>query len=844
MANNLENRLEGNSYTFEEAVKESTKYFKGDKMAAKNFINKYALKDSEGNIYENSPKQMHERLTNEIFRIENKYENPMKKEKIYDLIKDFRYFVPQGGPMSGIGNKNQVVSLSNCFVIGKEEDSYGNIIKTDEEQVQLMKRRGGVGHDLSHIRPRGTAVKNSALTSTGVVPFMERYSNSTKEVAQDGRRGALMLSLSVKHPDAEDFIDAKMEDGKVTSANISIKLDDEFMDAVRTNKKYIQQYPVETDNPQIKKEIDAKKLWEKIVHNAWESAEPGILFWDNVKNESIPDCYKDLGFKTISTNPCGEIPLCPYDSCRLTALNLYSYVENPFTDKAEFNFNLFKEHVKYGQRISDDIVDLEMEKIDGILEKITKDPEDEETKRTEKKLWEKIKYTGETGRRMGMGITGEGDMLAAMGMKYGSEEATKFASEVHKTLAIEAYRGSVELAKERGAFKIYDSEREKGNPFIQRIKNEDEELYKEMNQHGRRNIALLTIAPTGTTSQMTQTSSGIECVFAPVYKRRRKVNPNDRNAKIDFTDEEGNTWEEYNVFHHKFSDWLKIKGYDIEEVKKYDKKRLDGLIKESPYNGATANDVDWISKVNMQGEIQKWIDHSISVTVNLPKDISKEKVGDVYEEAWKSKCKGITVYRDGSRSGVLLNDENDLEKKIKRPKELEADVIRFKNNEEDWIAFVGLRKDDKTPYEIFTGKKDEDILAVPNKIKKGRIVKEENGGKHYDFHFETSHGYTAVVPGISHQFRPEFWNYSKLISGLLRYKMPVNEAVELVSSLIEEGSTINTWKAGVERALRNYIPNGAESKELCPECKEKGMEQKLIYQEGCMKCSCGYSKCG
>ncbi len=843
--NNLEKKVSKDLkiYSFEEAVKESTEYFGGDIMAARNWVNKYALKDSEGKIYESNPNQMHERLAGEISRIESKYENPVQKKEIYDLIKNFDYFVPQGGPMSGMGNDNQIVSLSNCFVIGREEDSYSNIMKTDEEQVQLMKRRGGVGHDLSHIRPKGSPVLNSALTSTGVVPFMERYSNSTREVAQDGRRGALMLSLSIKHPDAESFIDAKLEQGKVTGANISVKIDDEFMEAVCNGGKYIQQYPVNSENPEVTKEIDANKLWYKIVNNAWKSAEPGILFWDNVINESIPDSYADLGFKTVSTNPCGEIPLCPYDSCRLTAMNLYSYVENPFEKNAEFNFEKFKRDVRMSQRFSDDIIDAEVEKIEGILEKISKDPESAETRRTEKKLWENIKQTAKTGRRMGMGITAEGDMLAALGLQYGSKDAIDFATEIHKTLAIEAYRGSVELAKERGAFEIYDFEREKDNPFIQRLGAEDPQLIEDMKKYGRRNIALLTIAPTGTTSQMTQTTSGIEPAFSPVYKRRRKVNPNDKDVEVTFTDEVGDSWEEYNIFHHKFVTWMEKNGHN--PSKKYSDKEIEELIKKSPYNGATANDINWISKVKMQGSIQKWVDHSISCTVNLPSDASKDLVGEVYLEAWKAECKGVTVYRDGCRDGVLLTGK-EKNKKIERPKSLEAEVLRFKNNDEDWIAFVGLREDG-SPYEIFTGKQDEDVLAVPKKVEKGEIVREkdEDGRKHYDFHFTTSHGYpNAVVPGISHQFNPEFWNYSKLISGLLRYKMPPQEAVEIVSSLSVKEDNINTWIKGVERALRKYIPNGAESKELCPDCKENGIEQKLLYQEGCMKCSCGFSKCG
>jgi ribonucleoside-diphosphate reductase alpha chain len=850
MKKSLENKI----YTFEEAFEESKKYFKGDELAAKAFVNKYALKDSKENIYETNPDQMHKRLSQEISRIEKKYPNPLSEKKVYELIKDFKYIVPQGGPMAGIGNDYQIVSLSNCFVIGDKNpaDSYGGIMKIDQEQVQLMKRRGGVGHDLGHIRPKKSEVMNSALTSTGVVPFMERYSNSTREVAQDGRRGALMLTIPIKHPDAEDFIDAKMEKEKITGANISIKIDDEFMKSVENGKKYLQQFPIDSKNPKIKKEIDAKRLWEKIIHNAWKSAEPGILFWDTIINESIPDSYADKGYKTVSTNPCGEIPLCPYDSCRLLALNLHSYVEKPFTPEAEFNFNLFKEHVEYAQRIMDDIIDLELEKIDKILEKIENDPESDEIKSVEKNLWKNIKYKAKEGRRTGVGVTGEGDMLAAINLKYGSKKGIDFSEKVHKTLALSAYKSSVNLAKERGAFEIYDWRKEEKNPFIKRMKENDPELYEDMKKHGRRNIALLTIAPTGTTSLMTQTTSGIEPVFKPFYKRRRKVNPNDKKVNIDFVDEVGDSWEEYNVFHHKFIDWLKIKGYDIDKIKKFSDEKLEEVVKKSPYYQATSEDVNWVNKVKMQGKIQKWVDHSISVTVNLPEDVTKETVSDVYLNAWKAGCKGVTVYREGSRSGVLLSGKEkkkNLEEKVggmrkKREKELDAEVMRFKNinekgDEEDWIAFVGLK--DNKPYEIFTGKMDDDVLAVPKSIKEGKIVKEKNGGTHYDFHFKTSHGYDAVVPGISHQFKKEYWNYARLLSHILQLGGEIVDVVKTVSKL-EDTEGINSWKAGVERALKKYIPNGTQANgEECPVCHAKN----LVYQEGCLICkSCGSSKCG
>ena len=836
------------TYTYDQALKSTLEYFKGDELAATVWISKYALKDSYGNLFEQNPDDMHRRLARELYRIEKKYPNPMPEENIYQLLKEFRYIVPQGGPMTGIGNNFQIASLSNCFVIGNEgpSDSYGAILKIDQEQVQLMKRRGGVGHDLTHIRPQGSPVLNSALTSTGVVPFMERFSNSTREVAQDGRRGALMLSISIKHPDAEQFIDAKLQKGKVTGANVSVRIDNEFMDAVVNNKPYIQKFPVDSDQPLMEKEINAHELWQKIIHNAWSSAEPGVLFWDTIVSESVPDCYKDFGYKTVSTNPCGEIPLCPYDSCRLLAINLYSYVENPFTDKARFDFDLFRRHVHYAQRMMDDIIDLELEKIDAILEKINKDPEEAEIKRTERKLWENIRLKAEEGRRTGIGITAEGDMLAALGLRYGSENAVDFSIEVHKTIALEAYKASVETAKERGPFSIYDSQLEKDNPFINRLKNEDEQFYRDMLKYGRRNIALLTIAPTGTTSLMTQTTSGIEPVFLPVYKRRRKVNPNDASAKISFTDEIGDKWEEYNVFHHKFLTWLEVNGYDFNKIQQSTDDEIQQLVVQSPYFKATSSDVDWLSKVKMQGEIQKWVDHSISVTINLPKDVTEELVNDLYITAWKSGCKGVTVYRDGSRSGVLVgNGKNEEEeaKKYKRPKILDAEIIRFSNNEERWIAFVGL-KDDK-PYEIFTGMADEDMFPIPKSIVKGKIIKtrDENGISRYDFQYIDKYGYRNTIGGLSHMFNKEYWNYAKLISSVLRHGMPVREVVNLVSSLRLDNDTINTWRNGVERALRKYIPNGTKARKglACSEC---GSEN-LIYKEGCLMCrDCGSSKCG
>lgn len=837
------------TYTYEEALAESKIYFKGDELAASVWINKYAMKDSQGNIYEKSPAEMHQRLANEFARIESKYPNPLTSEDIYELLKDFKHIIPQGGPMAGIGNDHQVASLSNCFVIGHNNpaDSYGGIMKIDEEQVQLMKRRGGVGHDLSHIRPAGSPVLNSALTSTGIVPFMERYSNSTREVAQDGRRGALMLSISIKHPDSENFIDAKMEKGKVTGANVSVKVDDEFMRSALSGKPYVQQYPVYSNAPKVTKEIDASALWKKIIHNAWKSAEPGVLFWDTILRESVADCYADKGYRTVSTNPCGEIPLCPYDSCRLIAVNLYSYVENPFTPEASFNFDLFKTHVRKAMRLMDDLIDLEMEKIDAIIAKVRKDPEDADVKRNELELWEKIKSKSLGGRRTGLGITGEGDMLAALGYTYGSDKAIEFATLVQKTLAVEAYRSSVEMARERGAFPIYDSNKEINNPMISRIRREDEELYDTMVHYGRRNISLLTIAPTGTTSLMTQTTSGIEPVFLPFYKRRRKVNPNDLNAKIAFKDENGDCFEEYYVFHHGFLTWCSVNGYDVEAVKNMSEKEISDLVKKSPYHKATSNDIDWVAKVKMQGKMQKWVDHSISVTVNLPNDISEEMVSEVYRTAWECGCKGITVYRDGSRTGVLVSakdkKEDTYKKPVSRPKSLEADVIRFRNGSEQWIAFVG--KHEGRPYEIFTGLVDE-TRSVPSSITTGWIVKEkgEDGAKsRYDFHYKDKYGYPCILGGISHMFDKEFWNYAKLISGVIRNGMPIVDIVNLVKGLNLDDESINTWKNGIERALKRYIPDGTKAKAgaKCPNCGST----RLIYKEGCLACQdCDYSKCG
>lgn len=839
------------TYSQDEVFEASLKYFNNDDLAARVWLNKYALKDLDGNIYELTPNDMHRRIAKEIARVEAKYKNPLSEDEIFNLIKDFKYIVPQGSPMAGIGNPYQIASLSNCFVIGNsgDSDSYGGIMKIDQEQVQLMKRRGGVGHDLSHIRPKGSAVKNSALTSTGIVPFMERYSNSTREVAQDGRRGALMLSVSINHPDAENFIDAKLEQGKVTGANVSVRIDDDFMKAVKNETDYIQKYPIFSENPKVTKTVEATTLWKKIVHNAWKSAEPGILFWDTIINESVPDCYADLGYKTVSTNPCGEIPLCPYDSCRLLAINLFSYVDHPFTNKASFNFELFKKHVACAQRIMDDIIDLELEKIDNILRKIDADPELEDVKAIERNLWVNIRNKAEEGRRTGVGITAEGDMLAALGIQYGSDKGNAFSLEVHKTIAIEAYRASVHLAKDRGAFAIFDAQREKNNPFIQRLKEADSELYYEMLEYGRRNIALLTIAPTGTTSLMTQTTSGIEPVFMPVYKRRRKVNPNDKEVRVDFVDEVGDSWEEYVVFHHRFKQWMEVNGFDIS--KNYAQSELDELIKKSPYYKATSNDVDWLSKVRMQGAIQKWVDHSISVTINLPNDVSEELVGELYLKAWEEGCKGVTVYRDGSRAGVLISNEEKKEEAddkltafpIKRPQILEADVVRFQNNKEKWIAFIGLI--DGKPYEVFTGLiDDEDGILIPRWVNEGLIIKNRNedGSSRYDFQYKNKRGYKTTIEGLSHKFNPEFWNYAKLISSTLRHGMPIDKIVDLINSLQLDTESINTWKNGVVRALKRYVEDGTQAKgQRCDNCKS----EHLIYQEGCLTCKdCGSSKCG
>ncbi len=851
--------MEKKIYTQKQAEEASVAYFNGDELAARVWSTKYALKDSFGNLYECTPDDMHHRLAREIARIESNYANPMSENELYELMKNFRYIVPQGSPMTGIGNDYQVASLSNCFVIGQDgsADSYGAIIQIDEEQVQLMKRRGGVGHDLSHVRPHGSPVKNSALTSTGLVPFMERYSNSTREVAQDGRRGALMLSVSIKHPDSEAFIDAKMESGKVTGANVSVKILDDFMQAAVSNKKYLQQYPIDSANPTFTKEVDAKKIWDKIIHNAWKSAEPGVLFWDTIIRESVPDCYADLGYKTVSTNPCGEIPLCPYDSCRLLAINLYSYVKNPFTPQAEFDFELFKQHVAVAQRMMDDIIDLEMEKIERILLKISSDPESDSIKRTERELWEKIMKKTVQGRRTGVGTTAEGDMLAAMGLRYGSEEATAFSVEVHKTLALAAYRSSVMMAKERGAFAVYDTQREENNPYIQRIKEADPDLYELMTKYGRRNIACLTIAPTGTTSIMTQTTSGIEPVFQPVYRRRRKVNPNDKNVHVDLVDEVGDSFEEYVVFHHNFITWMNANGHPYDPTHRYTAAEIDELVQESPYYKATANDVDWLAKVRMQGAIQKWVDHSISVTINLPNDVNEELVRQLYEEAWRCGCKGCTVYRDGSRTGVLegikekkkeeeKKDEKNcvcFDNKVRiRPAELECDVVRFQNNKDKWIAFVGLK--DGHPYEIFTGlADDEDGILLPKSVTKGKIIRTvlEDGTKRYDFQFVNSRGFKTTMEGLSYKFDKEFWNYAKLISGVLRYGMPIDQVVKMINGLQMDSETINSWKVGVERALKKYIQDGTIVQgQVCPNCG-----QALIFEEGCMHCrECGYSKCG
>ena len=863
-----------NTYSFEEAFNASLKYFDGDELAARVWVNKYAMKDSFGKIYEKSPEEMHWRIANELARIERKYKNPISAQDVFDLLDHFRYIIPAGSPMTGIGNNHQVASLSNCFVIGLDgdADSYGAILRIDEEQVQLMKRRGGVGHDLSHVRPKGSPVNNSALTSTGLVPFMERYSNSTREVAQDGRRGALMLSVSIKHPDSESFIDAKMEEGKVTGANVSVKVTDEFMDAAVNDKPYVQQFPIDSKEPLFRKEISAKKLWEKIVHNAWKSAEPGVLFWDTIIRESLPDCYADLGFKTVSTNPCGEIPLCPYDSCRLLSINLFSYVVDPFTTKARFDFEKFKKHVQLAQRLMDDIVDLEMEKIELIMAKIKSDPQNDEVKNSEYHLWEKIKAKSGAGRRTGVGITAEGDMLAAMGLRYGTKAATDFSVEVHKTLALNAYRSSVTMAQERGAFEIFEASREANNPFLLRMKEEDPQLYEDMVRYGRRNIACLTIAPTGTTSLMTQTTSGIEPVFMPVYARRRKVNPNDTDVHVDYVDEVGDSFEEYIVYHKKFLDWMTVNG--IDSTKKYTQEEIDELVKRSPYYKATANDVDWLMKVRMQGAIQKWVDHSISVTVNLPANVDEALVNKLYVEAWKSGCKGCTIYRDGSRSGVMIsvsnkdkkdkNNDAAAEEKVKdlsiaeeqhehicqpphvvevRPQVLDCDVVRFQNNKDKWVAFVGLL--DGYPYEIFTGLQDDDEgIVLPKSVTKGKIIKQTNpdGSHRYDFQFENKRGYKTTVEGLSEKFNPEYWNYAKLISGVLRYRMPIDHVIKLVGSLQLKSESINTWKNGVERALKKYVTDGTvASGQTCPVCGQ----ETLVYQEGCLICTnCGASRCG
>ena len=865
---------ENKKYSFDEAFEASLRYFGGDELAARVWVNKYAMKDSFGNIYEKSPEDMHWRIANEVARIEQKYKNPISAQEIFDLLDHFRYIIPAGSPMTGIGNDYQIASLSNCFVIGLDgdADSYGAILRIDEEQVQLMKRRGGVGHDLSHVRPKGSPVNNSALTSTGLVPFMERYSNSTREVAQDGRRGALMLSVSIKHPDAEAFVDAKMEEGKVTGANVSVKITDSFMEAAVNDRPFVQQFPINAEQPTYSKEISAKKLWEKIVHNAWKSAEPGVLFWDTIIRESLPDCYADLGFRTVSTNPCGEIPLCPYDSCRLLSINLYSYVKNPFTEEATFDFDLFRKHALLAQRLMDDIVDLEMEKIDRIMEKIKSDPQNDEVKHAEYHLWEKIKEKSGKGRRTGVGITAEGDMIAAMGLRYGTEEATKFAVEVHKTLALSAYRSSVTMAQERGAFSIFEAERERNNPFVLRIKEADPQLYSDMMKHGRRNIACLTIAPTGTTSLMTQTTSGIEPVFLPVYTRRRKVNPNDTDVHVDYVDEVGDSFEEYIVYHKKFLEWMKINGLDT--TKKYTQAEINDLVKRSPYYKATANDVDWLMKVRMQGAIQKWVDHSISVTVNLPNNVDEALVNKLYVEAWRSGCKGCTIYRDGSRSGVMISvskkdkkkkndngretsqdsDLNSSEEKHEhvctppqvveeRPQVLDCDVVRFQNNKEKWVAFVGLL--DGYPYEIFTGLQDDDEgIVLPKSVTKGKIIKQTNadGTHRYDFQFENKRGYKTTVEGLSEKFNPEYWNYAKLISGVLRYRMPIDHVIHLVGSLQLKDESINTWKNGVERALKKYVTDGTTvSGQTCPICGQ----ETLVYQEGCLICTnCGASRCG
>lgn len=848
---------------------ETLKYFKGDSLATDVWMNKYALKTDSGYL-ESNPDEMHRRISKEFARIESKYKNPLSEQEIYELLKDFKYIIPAGSPMSGIGNNEQIVSLSNCFVIGNttQSDSYGGILKIDEEQVQLMKRRGGVGTDLSHIRPNGTPVKNSALTSTGIVPFMERYSNTTKEVAQGGRRGALMLSLSVKHIDIESFMDSKLEQGKITGANISVKITDEFMYCVKNNKPFLQTYPIDLDlkledidpNYEIGKlyngvqkgtyyrVADAKLIWNKIILNAWKSAEPGVLFWDKIINESVPDCYSEDGFQTTSTNPCGEIPLCPYDSCRLLSLNLYSYVKNPFTKNAEFDFDLFKSHVKIAQKLMDDLIDLELEKIDKILEKISSDPEPYNIKRTETELWENIRDKTILGRRTGLGVTAEGDMLAAMGLTYGSDESIIFSTKIHQLHALSAYESSVDMAIDRGKFPIYNAKQEEKSGFIQRIKENDIDLYNRMIKHGRRNISLLTIAPNGSVSICTQTTSGIEPVFQISYKRRRKINPNDPKTIVAFIDSEGQEWVEYNVLHHKFITWLEVNGYNIDNViNEYSDEQLNDLIKLSPYYKSTSNDIDWVQKVKLQSNIQKWVDHSISVTVNIPKETSQEIVSEIYNTAWESGCKGMTIYRDGSRDGVLVTKNDN--KKVgfqennapKRPKKLEANVLRFQNGKEKWVAVIGLLEG--RPYEIFTGRSE--AFLIPQNIEKGwvvRVKEDETKKARYDFIFNDIDGYNVTIEGLSRIFNKEYWNYAKLISGILRHGMPLPSVINLISNLTFDNDTITTWKNGVIRAIKKFIKDDTQIKgELCPNC---GAET-LVFIDGCKSCSsCGWSKCG
>jgi ribonucleoside-diphosphate reductase alpha chain len=838
-------------FAYREAMKASTQYFGGDELAASVFINKYALKDSVGNLYEKTPDDMHRRIAKEIYRIEKNYPFPLQENEIYQLLKSFKHIIPQGGPMSGIGNEFQISSLSNCFVIGNMADSYSGILRIDEELVNLLKRRGGVGLDLSHLRPKGVPVLNSALTSTGIVPFMERYSNSTREVAQDGRRGALMITVSSKHPDVEEFIDAKLDLGKITGANISVKIDDSFMYSVLNQKPYTQQFPVNSSNPKLTKEIDARSIWNKLVYNAWKSAEPGILFWDTLIRESISDCYGDLGFTTISTNPCGEIPLSTYDSCKLLTINLFGYVENPYTSKSRFNFELFEEHARLSVRLMDDIIDLEIEKIDRIIEKINSDPEDQEITKTERVLWEKIKDKTIQGRRAGIGVTAEGDMLAALGYRYGTDEAIDFSIKVHQTLALNAFRSSAELASERGSFPIFDMEMEKDNPFIKRLFDADPELKKVIEEKGRRNISLLTVAPTGSTSILSQTTSGIEPVFMVSYKRRKKINPNDKTAKTSFIDEIGDHWEEYNVFHHKFITWLEVNGYDVEEVKNMPDAKLNKIIEKSPYYKASANDVDCEQKVKMQGEIQKWVDHSISVTINLPESTTVDSVNNLFLNAWERGCKGITIYREGSRSGVLVNDKKDNEDTTRvfqvhhsprRPRKLEAKVVRFMNNKEKWIAVVGLMEG--RPYEIFAGLAEE-TFVLPDQIEKAWVIKvKDNKGKtRYDFQFQDKYGYKVTFEGLSRSFNKEYWNYAKLISGVLRHGMPMANVVELISGLNLNDEAINFWKKGVVRALKKFITDGTVAvKETCENC---GESNGLVYVEGCLTCNnCGHSNCG